>query len=89
MDGNKRTGRILQQLGDENDLKLSLLLAFFLANEYLRAMGLPGLLDEGKIGEVYKGVTDLADRHINVAAGGLGVEGLANAMRSPNENEKP
>ncbi|KAI8975929.1 hypothetical protein BD414DRAFT_399074, partial [Trametes punicea] len=51
--------------------------AFFLANEYLRAQGLPGLLDEGKIGDVYQGLVDIADRHINAAAGKLDVEGLA------------
>ncbi|KAI0668855.1 hypothetical protein C8Q78DRAFT_1043329 [Trametes maxima] len=56
--------------------------AFFLANEYLRAQGLPGLLDEGKIGNVYQGLIDLADRHINVAAGKLDVEGLARASGS-------
>ncbi|KAI0651268.1 hypothetical protein C8Q79DRAFT_932467 [Trametes meyenii] len=56
--------------------------AFFLANEYLRAQGLPGLLDEGRIGGVYQGLADLADRHINVAAGKLDVEGLAGASAS-------
>ena len=53
------------------------LAAFFLANEYLRAQGLPGLLDEGKIGDVYQGLVDIADRLINAAAGKLDVEGLA------------
>ena len=51
--------------------------AFFLANEYLRAQGLPGLLDEGKIGDSYQVLVDVADRHIDAAAGKLGVEGLA------------
>ncbi|KAI0357838.1 hypothetical protein OH77DRAFT_1421959 [Trametes cingulata] len=57
--------------------------AFFLANEYLRAQGFPGLLDEGKIGDVYKDLVDIADRHINVAAGKLGVDGL---LRPANSN---
>ncbi|KAI0711799.1 hypothetical protein C8T65DRAFT_739454 [Cerioporus squamosus] len=60
--------------------------AFFLANEYLRAQGLPGLLDEGKIGNVYQGLVDIADRHINVAAGKLDVEGLARRL-GPRETE--
>ncbi|KAI0662954.1 hypothetical protein C8Q70DRAFT_954906 [Cubamyces menziesii] len=58
--------------------------AFFIANEYLRAQGLPGLVDEGKIGDVYQGLVDVADRHIDAAAGKLGVEGLA---RSPGYGE--
>ncbi|EMD40215.1 hypothetical protein CERSUDRAFT_36915, partial [Gelatoporia subvermispora B] len=49
---------------------------FFLANEYLRAQGLPGLLDEGKIGDVYQGLAGIADRHIKTAAGKLDVDGL-------------
>lgn len=32
---------------------LSLQAAFFLANEYIRARGTPGLADEGKVGVVY------------------------------------
>ena len=52
-------------------------LAFFLANEYLRAMGIPGLVDEGKVGEVYESVADIAKRHIDVAAGRPGVADLA------------
>ena len=42
---------------------------FFLANGYLRVMGIPGLVDEGKVGEVYESVTDIAKRYIDVAAG--------------------
>ncbi|KAI0364528.1 hypothetical protein BV20DRAFT_1047145 [Pilatotrama ljubarskyi] len=57
-------------------LSYGIITAFFLANEYLRAQGLPGLLDEGKIGDVYQDLVDIADRHINVVAGKLGVEGL-------------
>ena len=87
MDGNKRTGGICWE-SKRNDLYTDCLSAFFLANEYLRAMGLPGLLDEGKIGEVYKDVKEIADRHINVAAGGLDVEGLANSIRSQDRNGK-
>ncbi|KAG6830908.1 hypothetical protein H0H87_006831 [Tephrocybe sp. NHM501043] len=51
--------------------------AFFLANEYIRAMGTPGLADAGKVGDVYKSISDIAQRHIDVAAGKLDVEGLA------------
>ncbi|KAF9786789.1 hypothetical protein BJ322DRAFT_675257 [Thelephora terrestris] len=42
--------------------------AFFLANEYLRAMGMPGLADGGKVGSVYKSVVEIAQRHIDVAS---------------------
>lgn len=59
--------------------------AFFLANEYLRAQGLPGILDKGKDGEASEDLVDIAERHINVAAGKLGVEGLLgpSAPREP------
>ncbi|GLB43396.1 putative fic/DOC family protein [Lyophyllum shimeji] len=50
--------------------------AFFLANEYLRAHGLPGLLEECEDDRSLFGV---ADRHINVAAGLLDVAGLDQA----------
>ncbi|KAI5122739.1 hypothetical protein M0805_009824 [Coniferiporia weirii] len=50
--------------------------AFFLANEYLRAQGLPGLADGGQVGEVYKDVHELAERHIGVASGQLGADAL-------------
>ena len=56
--------------------------AFFLANEYLRAMGIPGLADEGNVGEVYASVTDIAERHIGVAAGRLEVKELAGPTSS-------
>ena len=56
--------------------------AFFLANEYLRAMGIPGLADEGKAGEVYESVADIAKRHIDVAAGKSDVEVLATPTSS-------
>jgi hypothetical protein len=53
-------------------LKLTgLFLAFFLANEYVRAQGLPGLADGGKVGEVYRDVHELAKCHIGVASGQL------------------
>jgi len=52
-------------------------LAFFLANEYLRAMGLPGLVDDAKAGKVYESVVDIAKRHVDVAAGKLDVTDLA------------
>ncbi|TFY61211.1 hypothetical protein EVG20_g7142 [Dentipellis fragilis] len=58
--------------------------AFFLANEYLRAQGLPGLLDEGKTGSVYQGFIDIADRHIDTAAGKLGVEEFSDSLHSQN-----
>ncbi|KAI0334864.1 hypothetical protein GY45DRAFT_1055500 [Cubamyces sp. BRFM 1775] len=51
--------------------------AFFIANEYLRAQGLPGLLDEGQIGDAHQSLVDVADCHIDAAAGRLGVEELA------------
>ena len=54
--------------------------AFFLANEYLRAQGLPGLADNTRVGSVYQGLTDIADEHIKTAAGNLDVEGLAKAI---------
>ncbi|KAH7919893.1 hypothetical protein BV22DRAFT_840648 [Leucogyrophana mollusca] len=50
--------------------------AFFLANEYVRARGLPGLADGGKVGEVYKDVHELAERYIGVASGLLDADAL-------------
>ncbi|KAI1793259.1 hypothetical protein LXA43DRAFT_232870 [Ganoderma leucocontextum] len=47
--------------------------AFFLANEYLRAHGLPGLLD-GCADD--QSLFDVADRHVDAAAGQLDVQGL-------------
>ncbi|KAI0755165.1 hypothetical protein C8Q80DRAFT_1095002 [Daedaleopsis nitida] len=47
--------------------------AFFLANEYLRAHGHPGLLDGCTS---YESLTRVADRHIDAAAGRLDVQGL-------------
>ncbi|EAU91937.1 hypothetical protein CC1G_11123 [Coprinopsis cinerea okayama7 len=47
------------------------------ANEYLRAMGIPGLADAGKVGAAYESVENIAQRHMDVAAGKLGIEGLA------------
>ncbi|TFK81450.1 hypothetical protein K466DRAFT_502083 [Polyporus arcularius HHB13444] len=47
--------------------------AFFLANEYLRALGHPGLLEGCQSrGDLER----VADRHINAAAGQLDVNGL-------------
>ncbi|KAJ2921097.1 hypothetical protein H1R20_g15996, partial [Candolleomyces eurysporus] len=51
--------------------------AFFIANEYIRAMGLPGLADHGKVGVAYADVVEIAQRHMDVAAGKLDLEGLA------------
>jgi hypothetical protein len=39
-------------------------------------MGIPGLADVGKDGDVYESVSDIAQRHIDVAAGKLEAEGL-------------
>jgi hypothetical protein len=39
-------------------------------------MGLPGLADGGKVGAAYETVVDIAQRHMDVAAGKLGMEGL-------------
>ncbi|TFK18181.1 hypothetical protein FA15DRAFT_628177 [Coprinopsis marcescibilis] len=55
--------------------------AFFIANEYIRAMGLPGLADGGKVGVAYEHVVDIAQRHMDVAAGKMGVEGLAEGKK--------
>ena len=45
-------------------------------------MGIPGLADEGKVGEVYESVADIAKRHIDVAAGKSDVAGLATPTSS-------
>jgi hypothetical protein len=54
----------------------SLFPAFFLANEYVRAQGLPGLADGGEVSEVYRDVHELAKRHIGVASGQLDADAL-------------
>ncbi|KAJ6504225.1 hypothetical protein C8R47DRAFT_968537 [Mycena vitilis] len=51
--------------------------AFFVSNEYLRAMGIPGLADDGNLGEVYSDAMKLANDHIGVASGRVDVAGLA------------
>ncbi|KAH8116016.1 hypothetical protein DFH11DRAFT_1254546 [Phellopilus nigrolimitatus] len=51
--------------------------AFFLANEYLRAQGLPGLVDGGALGVAYEELHALAERHVSVAKGEMEVAGLA------------
>ncbi|KAJ7611005.1 hypothetical protein FB45DRAFT_760908, partial [Roridomyces roridus] len=38
--------------------------AFFIANEYLRAMVIPGLADAAKLGSVYSAVADIAHQHL-------------------------
>ena len=43
------------------------LAAFFLVKKHLRATGIPGLADGGEVGSV----ADIAQRHMNVAAGKL------------------
>ena len=40
-------------------------------------MGIPGLADEGKLGDAYEQVVNIAQRHMDVAAGKLEVEGLS------------
>lgn len=76
LDGNKRTGESssfepCQHVGSIKYADLHT--AFFVANEYLRALGLPGLLDEC---EDYESLTRVADRYVDAAAGQLDVEGL-------------
>ncbi|KAF8202469.1 hypothetical protein BJ912DRAFT_944902 [Pholiota molesta] len=58
--------------------------AFFLANEYIRAMGLPGLADAGDVGKAYKPAVAMAERHMGVAAGTLDLDGLAEGMKKGN-----
>lgn len=50
--------------------------ALFVANEYLRAHGGPGLVDQGKVGEASADVAWLTDPVVEVAKGTLDVEGL-------------
>ena len=59
-------------------------LAFFLANEYLRACGLPGLTDESRIAGVYNNLDELADKFIGVAACELSLRDLASSITSRN-----
>lgn len=82
-DGNKRTGGWLLSAPNHAHIQ-TFFPAFFIANEYLRAMGIPGLADEGKVGEVYdsESVADIAKRHIDVAAGKSGVADLATPTSS-------
>lgn len=49
--------------------------AFFLANEYIRAQGHPGLAD---VGEVYKGLQTIVDQYVGVASGRLEENALTN-----------
>jgi len=48
-----------------------------LANEYVRAMGFTGLMEAEIIGDVDQAVSNIATRYMDVAAGKLDVEGLA------------
>lgn len=50
--------------------------AFFIADQYIRALGLPGLADERE-------VHDIAHRVMDVAAGRLDVAGLAQSRNQP------
>jgi len=45
-------------------------------------MGIPGVADEGKVGEVDEPVADTAKRHIDVAAGKSGVVDLTTPTSS-------
>ncbi|TFY54710.1 hypothetical protein EVG20_g9596 [Dentipellis fragilis] len=64
------------------------LIAFFIANEYLRAQGLPGLVHEG-MGSSF---VNVADRHIDAAAGRSEIEefaeGLENTRMQPGHRKK-
>ncbi|KAF4574382.1 hypothetical protein EYR40_005900 [Pleurotus pulmonarius] len=52
--------------------------AFFLANEYIRAQGHPGLADGGQVGEVYKDLQAVVDQYVGVASGRLEENALTN-----------
>ena len=72
MDGNKRTGSP-PHFGLYHSVDLtSCLAAFFLANEYLRGMGIPGLADGCDVGLA----TDIAQQHMDMAEGKLKLDGL-------------
>lgn len=45
-------------------------------------MGVPGLADEGKVGEVHESVADIAKRHIDIAAGKSNVADLTTPTSS-------
>lgn len=60
----------------------NLIIAFFLANEYLRAMGLPGITDAANTGDVQESAVKVAKRYINVAAGESDVIDLATRTSS-------
>lgn len=47
--------------------------AFFLANECLRVMGIPGLADGGVLGEAYADVEGVVEKHVRVAEGKLDI----------------
>ena len=57
--------------------------AFFLANEYLRAHGHPGLLSGC---QSYEDLLCVADRHINVAAGQSDINGLLGSAAHDSED---
>jgi death-on-curing family protein len=48
--------------------------AFFLANEYVRAMGIPGLADGGVVGEAYADIEETVRKHVDVAKGELDIQ---------------
>ncbi|KAH8834736.1 hypothetical protein DL96DRAFT_1519399 [Flagelloscypha sp. PMI_526] len=51
--------------------------AFFLANEYLRAQGLPGLAGGDMTKEATKEVVDIVERFVGIASGKLSLDELA------------
>jgi len=57
---------------DHDHASHTIFAAFFLANEYLRAQGVPGLVDERETGEICR----LAKRYVGVASGQLDEDGL-------------
>ena len=60
--------------------------AFFLANEYLRFMGLPGILDKDRIGNTTDAATVQADRYVSVAAGIGELSDLVSATKHSTDN---
>lgn len=61
------------------------LVAFFIANEYLRAQGALGLAGDGEVGAAHKEPFRIANEYINTAAGKVDVAGLAQAIDECNE----
>ncbi|KAJ3541251.1 hypothetical protein NMY22_g3963 [Coprinellus aureogranulatus] len=51
--------------------------AFFVANEYIRATGVPGLADGGKVGVAYERVAGFAQRRMDDILEGLDIDTVA------------